>query len=813
MLHLPRLNNHMSPIQTVLLMGLPAILAAFGSSAEEQVWFGAQLEGQALAEDAAALSGRTAGVHLVRVVNGGPCHRSGFATGDILLTLDGTPFGAAPEQALAGFMERLGQSQPGDRMALDVLRQSVEFTGTRDGAQAADAADAARRFMEILDELPPGGSLGVQATKKWELSHLVATLGQRPGTSGAALPQTADLFPGERLRDWNLAGLLEKRLSQAGLATDQEDLLARLRRLAEHGDASRSHAMTFVHRRPLALPALAEYLARGFEGKKLTHRAGDGLRRLLEHAAATEGLGPLTESGEAPAAPVSGLAPEILLDSLEQHLVHLSALRERSLARLTEADRTHVQTHWRDLIDRFEGDIYLYNDPDTERATRNEQTLHLGEKIDRQGMLRAAASALPLFTGAWLDTLREDLEAAGLDTTLATVLQRDTPLGRIRIAGTGDDVHRQGNQQTDAPATSLDALLIDLGGDDLHTAGGTTTNALGRPVIPVGILIDLAGDDAYEATQDAAQGAGVLGLGILRDLSGNDSYTTSRWGQGAGWMGVGLLLDEGGDDRFNAQTMAQGIGAWGLGLLADGAGRDAYRALRYGQGVGLAGGTGVLADRSGADSYYCKGRWPTGYGTPGVFEGWGQGCGIGFRGNASGGVGLLIDGAGEDSFEAGNFAQGGGYYFGFGALFDRGRGDDIYIGSRYNQAFSAHQAAGFFLEEGGDDRYETRNSVAHGLAWDESVSFFIDERGDDRYRGGGFSLGASAHNGICVFHESAGRDTYLRGAAARAGGNDYHGGTSLSLFLDEGGADDIYAAEDLNDQERQQPEHGFFIDR
>ena len=34
----------------------------------------------------------------------------------------------------------------------------------------------------------------------------------------------------------------------------------------------------------------------------------------------------------------------------------------------------------------------------------------------------------------------------------------------------------------------------------------------------------------------------------------------------------------------------------------------------------------------------------------------------------SGGVALLYDGGGKDRYEAGNFSQGGGYYFGIGML-------------------------------------------------------------------------------------------------------------------------------------------------
>ena len=174
----------------------------------------------------------------------------------------------------------------------------------------------------------------------------------------------------------------------------------------------------------------------------------------------------------------------------------------------------------------------------------------------------------------------------------------------------------------------------------------------------------------------------------------------------------------------------------------------------------------------------------------------------------------MVDEAGADRYEAGNFSQGGGYYYGIGALCDRGKGNDLYIGSRYDQGFAAHQAVGYFHESGGDDVYLTRNAVAHGLAWDECVTMFIEDGGDDTYQGGGFSLGASAHNAICVFWERRGDDTYLRGPLGHAGGNDYHGGTSLSVFVDEGRGKDRYpGGKDLNGTVAAAPEHGLFLDR
>ena len=113
---------------------------------------------------------------------------------------------------------------------------------------------------------------------------------------------------------------------------------------------------------------------------------------------------------------------------------------------------------------------------------------------------------------------------------------------------------------------------------------------------------------------------------------------------------------------------------------------------------------------------YCKGTYPSGYGTEGIWEGWGQGCGVGLRGLVSGGLALLRDGGGADVMEAGNFSQGCGYYFGWGMLFADGPEDDVYIGSHYNMGACAHEAAGVFFEAGGNDTYVTRFGVT-AQAW------------------------------------------------------------------------------------------------
>ena len=88
--------------------------------------------------------------------------------------------------------------------------------------------------------------------------------------------------------------------------------------------------------------------------------------------------------------------------------------------------------------------------------------------------------------------------------------------------------------------------------------------------------------------------------------------------------------------------------------------------------------------------------------------------------------------------------------------------------------------------------------MAQGLAWDESVTLFIDEACDDIYEGGGFSQGASAMNAWTIFLDMGGKDTYLYCDQAGNGGNTYHGGKSLSFFVDVGGDRDSYPSKQNN---------------
>jgi len=472
------------------------------------------------------------------------------------------------------------------------------------------------------------------------------------------------------------------------------------------------------------------------------------------------------------------------LAELREWLRATRQTRDEAFKALSADDMKFLDANLDSLTNRFAEQIYLDSDPDKERYARHVKVLQLAARVDL-AKLHALYYALHavVSTDELRAALTKEWEAKGKPE--GVFYDQDG----IVVSGHGSTWHRN---KAD--------VIIDLGGNDFYT----------NP--PAVLQIDYGGDDAYEATGAWAQGAGRLGVSCLIDVAGNDSYVATRWAQGAAVLGAGALVDQAGDDTYRGDAFVQGVALWGKATLTDLSGNDRYEAHYMSQALGLPGGEAALDDVRGDDHYYAKGTKPTNYGDYGIFDAWSQGCGLGFRQHASGGVGMLVDSAGNDVYEAGNFSQGGGYYFGLGEMRDLA-GDDRYIGSRYNQGFAAHQAVGFFEDLKGNDHYTTRQGVAQGLAWDECVTVFVDHEGDDTYEGGAFfSQAASAHNSICVFLDLAGKDRYRYPQQAAAGGNDYHGGTSLSLFVDAGGAADEYAGADRNNAILFSGEHGFACD-
>jgi len=370
-------------------------------------------------------------------------------------------------------------------------------------------------------------------------------------------------------------------------------------------------------------------------------------------------------------------------------------------------------------------------------------------------------------------------------------LRVDTDLGAVIIKGAANDTYPE----------SLNALLvIDCGGNDRYGQVAASS-----PKTPCSVLIDLAGDDTYDcrAKDAAAFGAGEMGYAFLVDCAGNDTYRGGRAGQGAGLFGVGLLLDKAGNEQYVGRQWCQGAAQVGIGILSDLGGDDRYECYQCAQGFGATLGMGALLDATGADTYVANDT-DIAYPSPQTKEhncSLAQGCGDGRRADyidghsLAGGVGLLVDGAGDDHYSCGLFGQGAGYWCGVGMLADLG-GSDEYKGVWYTQASAAHFAVGILLDTEGHDHYLATHNMAQGAGHDFSLGFLIDGGGNDLYEAPNLSLGGGNANGIGIFWDRGGDDTYRSSGTTLGKGNPAEQPASLrnlmlclGVFIDEGGKD------------------------
>ncbi len=371
-------------------------------------------------------------------------------------------------------------------------------------------------------------------------------------------------------------------------------------------------------------------------------------------------------------------------------------------------------------------------------------------------------------------------------------LEFPTPFGEVKIAGKGDDTYDSGY-----------LLLIEPGGDDLYSSAGSNAGA----DMPLSVVIDLVGDDRYLSDKtEPSLAAGVTGAGFLVDWAGNDFYSSASPGEGAGLFGAGVLYDREGADHYEGFSHCQASGTFGAGILVDVSGDDVYHAFHACQGYGFTKGCGLLLDLAGNDCYVARNDslvFPSpqsGDYNASMAQGFGFGKRADFTDGHSlaGGIGVLADAAGNDSYDAGVFAQGCGYWYGVGLLTDN-QGDDSYAGPWYVQGSGAHFALGVLDDVSGADTFTATINMAQGAGHDYSIGYLLDEAGNDTYNAPNLSLGGGNANGIGIFQDMAGDDVYNVTAATTLGlanigsrGGIRDGCICLGLFMDTGGGSDKY---------------------
>ena len=403
---------------------------------------------------------------------------------------------------------------------------------------------------------------------------------------------------------------------------------------------------------------------------------------------------------------------------------------------------------------------FIDEDGDMKSATRaaTRASFEMPHHFDKESLAFGSVVAL-LHLSVGLEEWRLARATVDLRKLVFPTVEIRSALGPVRILGPGNDVEEAGTE----PAL----LELDLGGDDVRRGRHAVPASLARPI---SLLVDLAGNDRYEAgTSDGTFGCGLFGLGAVIDLGGDDVYEGHDSCFGCGWYGAGLLYDEAGDDRYVVSKWGQGAGHFGVGVLADLAGKDTYECAQQSQAMGSTLGAGVLLDLAGNDSYLARddGNQEKIYLDQSVAMA--QGCGYGRRADLSdghswaGGIGVLVDGAGNDHYHAQVWSQGAGYWWAVGLLEDRG-GDDVYENGKYSSGAGAHFAIGCHVDLAGNDKYnvgvETAVDQYQGHARDGSIGIFVDGAGDDVYRLRNHCAGAGDLCSIGLFWDRAGDDLY-----------------------------------------------------
>lgn len=373
---------------------------------------------------------------------------------------------------------------------------------------------------------------------------------------------------------------------------------------------------------------------------------------------------------------------------------------------------------------------------------------------------------------------------------------RQTPHGLIIVGGPDDNRYR-----IQQPV----AMIIDLGGNDRYEAMVGASQSLTHPL---GMVIDLAGNDQY-AAGSFGLASGRLGVGLVFDLKGHDKYQLATASGGIGVGGIGVLVDAAGNDTYAGSAYTQGAAIGGIGALVDHQGDDTYTSDIYALGFGGTLGAGAVIDVAGNDSYQCGQKHPSPYNQTDSknigqdderyqWQALGMGMGLGRRILSqtpqdhqyalAGGLGMLLDADGDDQYQSGNFSQGSGYYFGCGLKIDL-RGNDKHHAARYGQASGAHFAMGVFVDGDGQDHYRSTGPTYNGgCAWDHSVFFCVDQgQSDDVYD---FTLAEGLGRGqihsLGAFGDFGGNDQYISNKQPPAFTDEH----SVAVFFDGGGQDD-----------------------
>ncbi len=425
--------------------------------------------------------------------------------------------------------------------------------------------------------------------------------------------------------------------------------------------------------------------------------------------------------------------------------------------------------------------------PAAERFLDAAEKFDLGALLSAGRVFQRAVSALALHVKT-------------LDGWPGATWSADTELGPIYVLGPEVTVF-----------TNAALLVMGPTGDRRYAGpAGAANGLLGRRLAAI---VELGGRTVYDGTELLGAASALFGAAVAIDAGGDDVWRADFAGPAAGIWGAGWLEDRAGDDVYISRAMGQGAAFAGLGALIDAEGQDRFEIGWYGQGFAGWRGFGLLLDRAGHDGYFAGGREPDHERNPDRFMSLAQGFAIGIRPFAGGGVGALIDLAGNDRYLAEVYGQGVSYYYSAGFLLD-GAGHDRYDVHHYGQGCGIHLSLGLLVDFAGDDRY-VGGTLAQGAAHDFAVGGLLDRGGDDTYIATRHAQGHGMNNALGWLLDAGGDDVYDGRDAETTQGVGNTGGIrdsgSLGLLLDLGGRD-RYSSGGADDRLTLRPLYGIVYD-
>ncbi len=688
----------------------PGFYQALEDGTRSRSWLGISLK-----ESASGAGGGRPALEVVTLFPQSPAQEAGLLPGDRIVGFQGQALQAGEVGSVTlEFLKQVAQTGVGQAVNLKVLRGEREFTVQ---ARLGERPAVIRPLKSSVRQHTP-----LQAEPPSLLTHLL-------GSSGKT---TA----------------FEASLRAMGQRADE------VVSTAVKGDAYNPFQLNTVNsllHRPLALPG---------EGRDRTDRLNAGFEGdtiLLDQFITTgaEGLDLELSSRKQEQAPVNSWTA--YLDALINKIVDLQN-RHRAVIAMLSPDEIERVEHWFRSWMRGLGKPTVDLSPEQKKKAEamTLDVLNTALRLNLKALLEMAHELAQTIDIVHLQTLSRTADRhvnipqgwVARQEGDRTVFQ--TPAGRVVVGGMGPDEY-----------TDEAVLILDFGGNDTYRnrPGGA------RPGFPFSVVVDLEGDDRYESDQPFAQGAAFLGVGFLIDLEGDDVYNGGVLSQGTGIFGAGVLLDVEGRDRYLCRAFCQASAGWGLGFLLEGGGHDHFQADLYAQGLGFVKGYAALVDRTGNDHYFAGGLEKD-HREPGKATlSMAQGFGLGLRpwesvAGASGGIGILSDLKGNDTYSADYFAQGASYWLALGILHD-GEGHDRYLAGRYSQGAGIHYSAGLLQDDQGDDQYITHFGVSQGCGHDFGIGWLADAVGDDLYVSGVMAQGAGNANGLGVLQDDGGRDRYF----------------------------------------------------